>query len=150
MSTSIVSRDEFLTTIDVDIKIVTVPEKIKRWAGKSFYIKTLTRGEQDEYLNRQFMNAQLKQDARQGEQEIGGLKMFGHDAWLCVRGVCKDANGSPMFTDGDIANLNAKSGEFIGWLASEIVEHSGMKAEVKVARGEVTEKEQLAEDIKNS
>lgn len=120
------TRDKILSLVDIVIKEISVPETIPVWGGETVFIKQLTRGQQDEYLNRQFGSARMK--AKQQEVNLSG--MFGHDAWICVRGMCNE-DGSAMFTDKDIEQLNKKNGEAIGWIAQEILKFSGMGEDVK-------------------
>jgi hypothetical protein len=143
------TRDEFLAVDDITVKEVTVPDKIPAWGGKTLFIKQLSRGQQDTYYKRRFGGMQMKQDARAKGQEITGLNMFGHDAWLCAKSVC-DESGKPLFTENDIEKLNSKSGEVIGWIALQIVEFSGMSEDIKVFEGEKTPEDALAEELKNS
>lgn len=152
------TRDEILALDDITIKEITVPDAIPVWGGESLYIKQLTRGQQDAYAKRQFGGMSIKQDGsrrnggtrKPGEsQEIVGMSsIYGHDAWLCVRGIC-DESGKLLFSETDIEKLNAKSGEAIGWIASEIVKFSNMENDSKVAKGEMTPEEAVAEEIKN-
>lgn len=156
----LLTRDEIFALDDITVKEITVPDTIPVWGGKVLKIKQLTRGQQDVYNKRLFGSMAVKQDghnrarkngAKQNgneTQEIYGMSIYGHDAWLCVRGIC-NADGSPMFTDNDIEKLNAKSGEAIGWIASEIVKFSNMANDSKVAAGEMSAEESLAEEIKN-
>lgn len=146
---SALTREEILSLVDITAKELTIPENIPIWGGKTLYIKQLTRGQQDMYLKRQYGDTRMKQDTKARQQEISAVNIYGHDAWLCVRGIC-DENGKPVFTEKDIDKLNEKSGEAIGWIANEIVQFSGMGADVKVARGEKTEEDALADEIKNS
>jgi hypothetical protein len=143
------TRDEFLAIDDITIKEITIPATIPAWGGKSLFIKQLTRGQQDAYLKRQWGDTRMKQDARAKEQNISGMNIYGHDAWLCVRGCC-DKDGSPLFADKDIDAMNGKSGEAIGWIAAQIVEFSGMTTDTKIAKGEITPEDALTEEIKNS
>lgn len=112
------------------------------------FIRQLSRGEQDAYMKRQFADARMKAQKRDVGGEISMASMFGHDAWLCVRGVC-DENGKPMFTDKDIDALNKKSGEAIGWIAKEIALFSGMGEDERVMSGKMTDIQTLEEDLKN-
>lgn len=133
------TRDEIFALDDITITEITVPTTIPVWGGKSLMIKQLSRGQQDAYNKRQFSEMLIKQDGtnkqqknKTNRQEITGISsVYGHDAWLCVRGIC-DANGKLIFTDADIARLNEKSGEAIGWIAKEIVKFSGMADDVPV------------------
>lgn len=142
------SRDDILNISDITVKEISVPGTIPAWGGKTLTIKQLTRGQQDAYLKRQYGETKLKQDRKAKNQEISAVNIYGHDAWLCVRGIC-DANGKNIFTDADIEALNAKSGEAIGWIAKEIIQFSGMGEDEKVARGEKTEEQALEEELKN-
>ncbi|MBI3165172.1 MAG: hypothetical protein HYZ24_10855 [Chloroflexi bacterium] len=142
------TKDEVLTLNDIEVKGITVPYNIPGWGGRSLYIKQLTRGQQDRYLKRQYGDTKMRQDRKAKNQEITAFSIYGHDAWLCLQGIC-DAQGKPMFTDADLPKLEARNGEAIGWIASEIVKFSGMDAEAKAARGEVSEEEVVSEDVKN-
>ena len=142
------TREDILSIQDITVKEITVPEKIPAWGGKTLYIKQLTRGQQDAYLKRQFGDTKMRQDRRATNQEISSINIYGHDAWLCVRGIC-DENGKPLFTDKDMQALENKSGEAIGWIATQIVEFSGMGADKAVASGEKTAEEVLEEEVKN-
>lgn len=158
----LLTRDEIFALDDITVKEITVPDTIPVWGGKVLKIKQLTRGMQDAYNKRQFGSMAVKQDGMsrgrkngankangaKETQEIYGMSIYGHDAWLCVRGIC-NADGKPMFTDNDIEKLNEKSGEAIGWIASEIVKFSNMANDDKVAKGEMSAEESLAEEIKN-
>jgi len=139
------TRDEILSTIDITIKTLDIPPAIPVWGGKQLYIKQLTRGQQDNYLKRQFGQARMKQDRKAVQQEFTGLNTYGHDAWLCAMSVC-EPNGDLMFTENDIEALEGKSGEFIGWLAKEILTFSNMVEEVDEARSASAKQ---ADDIKN-
>lgn len=145
-----VTRDFFLSAVDVSIKVITVPQTYPYWAGKKFRIKALTRAEQDLYLNRQFGATRMRQQTKGKEQVIDGMKVYGHDSWLVATGVVKDDLGNPMFTEADIAGIATKNGSLVGWLAKEIVKFSGMEEDDKVVKGELTDKQVLAEEIKNS
>jgi hypothetical protein len=141
------SRDDFFAVDDITIKKLVIPDNIPSWGGKELYIKQLNRGQQDAYLKRQFSDTRMKQ-LGQKQHEISSLNIYGHDAWLCVKSVC-DESGKLLFTNADEESLNKKSGEAIGWIAAQIVEFSGMKADDRVAKGEITPEEALAEDVKN-
>jgi len=141
------TRDDFLAVDDITIKKIVIPDTVPTWGGKELYIKQLNRGQQDAYLKRQFGDTRMKQNGTK-QQEISQLNIYGHDAWLCIKGVC-DANGVLLFTNADEESLNKKSGEAIGWIAAQIVEFSGMKADDAVAKGEITQEEALAAEIKN-
>ena len=143
------SRSDILALADISTKTITVPDSIPVWGGMDLIIKQLTRGQQDTYLKRQFGAIRSQQDMKAKKQEITDVSIYGHDAWLCVCGICEDETGKPMFTEKDIAALNSKSGEAIGWIASEIVKFSGMDAETRIAKGESSAEAELSEDIKN-
>lgn len=124
------SRDKAFGMQDIKIKEITIPDHIPAWGGETVYIKQLTRGDQDEYLRRRAGGLRMKQDVRAGQQDISNVaSFFGHDAWIMVRG-CVDADGKPLFKESDIAELNKKNGEAIGWIAAEIVKFSGMAGDV--------------------
>jgi hypothetical protein len=147
------TREDIIGLVDIDVKEITIPDTVhaKAWQGKKLFIKQLTRGQQDQYLKRQFGDTRMKQDARAQQQEISAVNIYGHDAWICVRGIVTDESGTKlMFTDSDLAKLNEKSGSAIGWIASEIIEFSDMKQDVAVARGDITPEQALENDIKNS
>lgn len=116
------TRGQILAQNDIEVKKVHVPV----WDG-DVWIRQLTRGEQDEYLKRRF--AEMK---RTGEEEFSSLNLYGHDAWLCVCAV-SDKDGKREFenTPEEIAELNEKNGEAVGFLAREIVIFSGMREEVE-------------------
>lgn len=142
------TRDEILNLTDIATKEVTLPSTIPAWGGKSVFIKQLTRGQQDAYLKRLYGETRMRQDAKANNQEISAVNFYGHDAWVCVRGMC-DETGRLIFTDADIQKLNEKSGEAIGWIAQQIVDYSGMGADARVARGEVTPEEVARDEVKN-
>ncbi len=145
---SFLTHDDVLALPDIQIKKITVPADIFAWGGRSLYIKQLTRGQQDRYLKRQYGDTKMRQDRKAKNQEITAFSIYGHDTWLFQQGVC-DANGKLLFSEAELPKLEARNGQAIGWVASEIVKFSGMDAEAKAARGEVTEEEVVAEDIKN-
>jgi hypothetical protein len=136
------TRDEILAMVDLSTKKVTVPASIPVWAGKEIYIKELSRGDQDIYLKRQFANAMLKRSNDSSESNMEMTDLYGHDAWICSKGAC-DADGKPLFSDSDIDELNKKSGQFVGWLAVQILSISGMRADVKAIN-------KASQEIKNS
>jgi len=144
MSNSL-TREEILALEDITTKEVVVPEKIPVWGGNTFRIKQLTRGQQDEYLQRQYGSTRLKQDRKAKNQEISAVNLYGHDAWICISGIVDD-NGKSLFQSGDEAKLKNKSGEAVGWLAREIVKFSGMLDDV-TPDGKDTN---LEEEAKNS
>lgn len=144
----ILTRDTVLAMDDITTTIVTFPKDFssKAWAGKSIGIRQLNREEQDAYLRRQFGAVKLKQNTRKksGEQEISQADIYGHDAWLVVKGTC-DEQRNPIFTEADIPMLVKKNGEAIGWLAVQILEWSGMREDINATPEETTE-----EAVKNS
>lgn len=142
------TREDIFSLNDIETKELTVPTHIPGWGGKKIYIRQLTRGEQDAYRKRIYGNTTMKQDTRAKKQEISGFGIMGHDAFLCVMGMC-NPDGSRMFKPEDEAKLKERNGEAIGWIALEIVNYSGMADDEKVARGEQSEEEALAEDVKN-
>jgi hypothetical protein len=127
------TRDEILKIQDIKTKKIHVPQ----W-GNSIHIRQLTRGEQDEYLKRQYGATKMKSNQRAKEQQIEGVNIYGHDSFICVCGIC-DADGKPIFTRADLKALEAKNGEAIGFIASEIVKFSGMESDVD----EIAELEEL-------
>ena len=145
------TKDAVFALSDIDIKEVTIPDDFMStaWRGKKFFIRQLTRGQQDQYLKRQFGDTKMRQDAKAKNQEISAVNIYGHDAWLCVQGMC-DEKGSPLFTIADIEKLNTKSGAPIGWIASEIIKFSDMAKDEQVARGELSPEKALEDDVKNS
>lgn len=145
------TKDDVFRLNDIDVKEVVIPDDFSSaaWRGKKFYIKQLTRGQQDQYLKRQFGDTKMKQDAKAKNQEISAVNIYGHDAWLCVQGMCDD-KGAPLFTLADIEKLNAKSGAPIGWIASEIIKFSDMAKDEQAARGELSPEKALEDDLKNS
>jgi hypothetical protein len=144
MTSSFLTRDEIFGLEDITTKELTIPSNIPAWGGRSLLIRQLTRGQQDEYLRRQFGSMKMRQDTRAKQQELSSANIYGHDAWLFARGVVNH-DGKPMFTDADIAKLNEKSGEAIGWVAGQIVEFSGMRQEVDEAKAI----EQAETEVKN-
>ena len=140
------SREDILSLVDINVKKITVPDHIPGWGGQELYIKQLTRGQQDMYLKRQYGETRLRQDSKANNQEISAVNIYGHDAWLCVCGVC-DETGKPFFAASDIERLNGKNGEAIGYIALQIVEFSGMREDANVAKG--TPEEALADELKN-
>ena len=73
---------------------------------------------------------------------MSSFSLYGHDAWLFSRGVC-DEEGKRIFNNSDVEDIEKKSGEFVGWVASEIMKHSRMVDDAKTA-------EDLGEsDLKN-
>ena len=121
------TRDDIFAIQDIETKELLVPQ----WGGKPVFIRQLTRGEQDEYLRRQYGSTKMRQDIRAKNQQIDGINLYGHDAYLCVCGIC-DAEGKRIFSKGDIEKLTEKNGEAIGFIAKAIVEFSGMGPDVEV------------------
>jgi len=120
------SREQILNKIDIEIKEIPVPE----WGGNIF-IRQLSRGEQDTYLKRQYGETRLKQDSKAKNQEISAVNIYGHDAYLCVCGICNE-DGTPLFKQTDIEELKKKNGAVIGHIAVEIVKFSGMAGDVPI------------------
>jgi hypothetical protein len=118
------SKADILGISDIEIKEIHVPV----WDADIF-IKQLTRGQQDAYLKRQFGKFGVKQTGKQQNIE-SNMDMFGHDAWLFVQGVC-DENGKRIFSDSEVGQIEAKNGEAVGFVASEIVKFSGMDADIE-------------------
>jgi len=118
------SRDQILSKNDIDIKEIDVPE----WGG-SVFIRQLTRGEQDNYLKRQYGETKLTQDNKAKNQQISAVNIYGHDAYLVACGVC-DEEGKPLFKADDIEALKKKNGAVIGRIAVEIVKFSAMQSDV--------------------
>lgn len=133
---------QILQAQDIATKEIEVPE----WGG-NILIKQLSRGQQDEYLKRQF-GARMRQDTKAKTQELDLSNMYGHDAFLLVCAVCDD-NAKPIFTAAQIDALKQKNGEVIGRIAKEILQFSGMVEDDKVARGEKSDNAALADEIKN-
>jgi len=123
------SREDFLKMPNHTTKKITVPEKILGWAGQELFIRQLSRGDQDQFLKRQFGDGMVR--AGHTEYDMAGL--YGHDSWVCARGICNE-NGERIFTDDDAKEIDNKSGEFIGWAAIEILTFSGMKKDVDDAK----------------
>jgi hypothetical protein len=126
------TREQILNLDDIQVKEIDVPI----W-GKKVYIKQLTRGQQDTYLKRQFGTAQMKQDRQAKAQEFKNWELYGHDAWLCAKGIC-DEKGNRIFDDADIKDLKTKNGEAIGYIAKEIILYSKMEDDL-TAEDEVEE-----------
>lgn len=119
------SREAILQAQDIAVKEIDVPE----WKDTVF-IRQLSRAEQDEYLRRQYGQTRLKQDTKSKQQEISAVNIYGHDAYLCVCGIC-DAEGKRIFKEGDVEELRKKNGAVIGRLAVEIVKFSAMAGDVE-------------------
>jgi hypothetical protein len=139
------TRDKILATDDIAVKVLTVPSTIPFWGGETLNIRQLTRGQQDVFLKRQFGDTRMRQDRKATNQEFTNVNIYGHDAWLCVKGIC-DEKGLPLFTEKDIPALENKGGEFIGWVAKAILEFSNMQQDVDVLQ---TANERLGDDAKN-
>ena len=120
------TREQILNKVDIEIKEIPVPE----WGG-SVYIRQLSRGEQDTYLKRQYGDTRLRQDNRAKNQEISAVNIYGHDAFICVCGICNE-DGTPLFKQNDVEDLKKKNGAVIGRIAVEIVKFSGMAGDVQV------------------
>jgi len=123
------TRDEILNMVDLTTKEITVPSNIKIWGGKTVFIKQLSRGDQDQYLIRQFGTGKVKPSGT----EFDMVGLYGHDTWLCSRGIC-DAEGNRIFNASDLPKLEEKSGDFIGWCAKEILKFSEMDKDAKIAK----------------
>jgi hypothetical protein len=143
---SFLTREDILNADDIVTKEITVPESVPVWGGRKLLIKQLTRGQQDEYEKRQFGGMKIIQEmtdkrktGKEATQEITGVSTYGNETWLFVQGVC-DQNKRQMFKPDEAALLKEKSGEFIDWVATEILIHSGMDKDVR----------DLADQIKNS
>lgn len=136
------TREEILAMMDLTHKEITVPKDIPVWGGQKLFIKQLTRGDQDNFLIRQFGTGKVKPTGT----EFDMVGLYGHDAWLCSRGVC-DAEGKRIFTESDLPSLEEKSGEFIGWVAQEILKFSKMDLDAKLAKQAA--KAQTKDDLKN-
>lgn len=130
------TRDKYFSTNDIAIKEIQIPPEIPIWGGETVFIKQLSRGDQDEYLRRQYGQTRMKQDVKARQQEISAVNIYGHDAWIMMRG-CVDAEGRPLFKESDIPEINKKAGAFVGWVAAEIVKFSKMEDDIE-------------EEIKNS
>ena len=149
MPDQILSRDDFFAVDDsIVVKPVTVLDTIPVWGGKMFFIRCLSRGEQDAYSKRQMGDARLHMGRKTGGGEIAASSMFGHDAYLVACGAC-DQNGKRIFQINDIPKINEKLGELVGWLAKEIARFSGMGEDERVAAGEISTEGALQDDIKN-
>jgi hypothetical protein len=137
------TREEILSMSDLTHKEITVPDSIPVWGGKKIYIKQLTRGDQDQYLKRQFGE---HGKMRQGIATVDMIGLYGNDSWICSRGIC-DEKGTRIFTPDDCEKLDEKSGEFVGWTAKEILRFSNMLKDAEEAK-ELAEKE-VQEELKN-
>ena len=119
------TREEILNIVDIQTKEIHVPI----W-DTDIYIRQLSRGEQDTYLKRQYGNTRLKQDRKAKEQEISAVSIYGHDAYICVCGIC-DESGERIFKMSDLQGLDNKNGEAVGFIAKEVIEFSGMGPDVE-------------------
>jgi hypothetical protein len=137
------NRDEILAMVDLTKKEITVPSNILVWGGKTLFIKQLSRGDQDTYLKRQFGTGIV---SATGNTEFQMVGLYGHDSWLCSRGIC-DSEGKRIFTEDDLPMLEEKSGEFIGWCAQEILKFSEMDKDAKIAKKAA--KAQQKSELKN-
>lgn len=135
------TKAQILSFGDLEIKKVKVPEKMGKWSGQEFFIRQLTRGDQDDFLKRKFGGNKVAPGGATGF-DVAGL--YGHDSWIVARGVC-DEQGQKLFSDEDVAALNEKSGSFIGWLANEILVFSEMKEDAEAAE----KLNKLKEELKN-
>jgi hypothetical protein len=132
------TRDEILGMNDLTVVEWSVPSEVPVWGGKTIYLRPLTRGEQDAYLKSQFKQGVLKRVAGQktAGSDIPMEDLYGHDAWLCSKGIC-DEDGKSLFKESDVVKLNEKLGEFIGLAAIEILKVSGMSGDKAVIEQEV-------------
>jgi len=135
------TRDDILGMVDLTIKEITAPDSIKVWGGKKLFIKQLTRGDQDVYLKRQFGEHGTM---RAGHTEINMVGLYGNDSWICSRGICNE-KGNRIFSQDDVEKLDEKSGEFIGWVAKEILKFSNMLKDAQEAK----ELAGVQEELKN-
>lgn len=136
------TREEILAMVDLTTKEIIIPDSIPVWGGKKIFIKQLSRGDQDAYLIRQFGSGKMKN----WEAEVDMAGIYGNDSWICSRGICNE-KGERIFIESDIEKLNEKSGEFVGYVAMEILKFSGMRKDVKVAK-KLADAE-VKEDLKN-
>jgi hypothetical protein len=118
------TRDQILHLEDIAVKEIQVPE----WHD-SVWIRQLTRAEQDQLLKRQFSDTTMKQNRKAALQEITDVNIYGHDAYVCVCGIC-DASGKKLFAADEIYKLEAKNGAAIGRIAKAILEFSEMTEDV--------------------
>lgn len=142
MSDNFLTRDAILSMVDTEISEETIPAEHGVWSGKKLFIKKLTRKQQDNYLRRQFGQIKMKQDTRQKSQEMTSANLYGHDTWLCVQAIC-DRDGVLLFKEADIAVLEEKSGDAIGYIAKRVLEFSKMTEDVNNLKS-------LEADTKNS
>ena len=144
MSNNFLTRDMILGLQDITTKEITLPSSIPVWGNQKLYIRQLTRGEQDEYLKRQFgsMRAEQQGTGKKGSKQVmSAPDLYGHDAWVFVHSVC-DEGGTLLFGLKDIDLLNRKSGEAIGYVAKEVLKFSRMDKDVE-------ELDEVEADIKN-
>jgi hypothetical protein len=115
------TKDEILNYDDLKVKRIKVPA----WDNAEVCIKPLTRGQCDIYLNRLYGKVEMTLTA--GSPRVGSQKgdPYGHDAYLCVCGIC-DENGESLFTTKELSKLEAKFGLAIGQIAVEIAKISGL------------------------
>jgi hypothetical protein len=123
------TREDILAMVDINHKELTVPDTIPTWGGQKIFIRQLSRGDQDMYLKRKFFDSKMIN----GNVEASMVGLYGNDSWICSRGIC-DSTGTIMFTPADVEELDKKAGEFIGWVASEILKFSNMLGDAKVAK----------------
>jgi hypothetical protein len=136
------TRDQILAMVDLTTKAITVPDSIPVWGGQELYIKQLSRGDQDQYLKSIYANGKVTVVGT----EFDMTNMYGHDAWLCMRGI-SDSEGKRIFKEEDLPMLEEKSGEFIGWCAEEILKFSEMDTDSKIAKKAA--KAKLKGELKN-
>lgn len=120
-------RDIILRADDIKLKKRPVPE----W-DVVVYLRQLTRGEQDEYMQRQYGSVGMTLDTKSSKQDVTEIKIYGHDAYLCACSLA-DENSERIFSQNDVEALGEKNGELVGQLATEIIEWSEMAEDVKIA-----------------
>lgn len=117
------TKEQILGISDIKTKEIKVPV----W-NDTVFIRQLSRGQQDEYMKRQFGKLAMKQQGTAQNIE-SDMDIFGHDTWIFTQGVCDD-NGQRLFSDKDVEKLKEKNGEAIGFVSSEIIKFSGMQADI--------------------
>lgn len=124
------NKQKILAIKDIQVKKIMVPV----WE-EEVYIKQLTRGQADEFYRRQFGGLNMTQEVTKkktaSKQDISGLQIYGHDAFLCACGIC-DEKGNPEFSLEDVKELEKKNSEAIGFIAHEILVFSNMDKDVEV------------------
>lgn len=89
----LLGRDDILGVTDTAFEVVPVPE----WGG-SVRVRSLKGVERDEYEA-----TMVRQRGKNTELNMSNVR-----AGLCARAIC-DANGTRVFSDGDISLLGQKS-----------------------------------------